>query len=150
MGYELIDVETGADWVAYHSIRRQELFESRGRYGIYDEHYPGDHGPGMFHLLLKLDGEPIGTARLDIRDNGTAVFRLVAITHTQQHRGHGRVMGGMIEERARQSGTHTLFVNAAQEAHGFYRATGWDDYQWDRAELDGRASSCIQMRKHLT
>lgn len=149
MGYELIDVEDPADWADYHAIRRQELFEARGRHGLYDENYPGERGPGMLHLMLKRDGEPIGTTRLDVRDDRTAVFRLVAIRGDQQRQGHGRALGLLVEERARRFGTHTLYVNAAPTAHGFYLATGWSDYEWDAAERVGISSDCIQMRKHL-
>ena len=45
MVYDLVDVQDPADWVAYHAIRRQELFEARGRHGLYDENYPGERGP---------------------------------------------------------------------------------------------------------
>jgi GNAT superfamily N-acetyltransferase len=149
MAYELVDVQDPADWVAYHAIRRQELFEARGRHGIYDENYPGERGPGMLHLLLKWNGRPIGTTRLDVRPDGTSIFRLVAITSDCQGKGHGRVLGMMVEGRAGKLGTHTLYVNAAQTAHGFYLATGWTDFEWDPRELVGISSDCIQMRKHL-
>lgn len=149
MVYALIDVQDPADWSAYHAIRRQELFEARGRYGVYDENYPGERGPDMYPFLLKLDDRAIGTTRLDVRSDGTAIFRLVAITSAFQGQGHGRALGLLVEERARDLGTHTLYVNAAVEAHGFYLATGWSDYEWDVAERVGLASACIQMRKHL-
>ena len=33
--HELIKVETPQDWESYHRIRREELFEARGRVGVY-------------------------------------------------------------------------------------------------------------------
>ena len=149
MVYQLVDVKDPADWMAYHAIRRQELFEARGRHGLYDENYPGEYEPNMDHLMLKLDGRPIGTTRLDVRQDGTAVFRLVAISADVQGQGHGRVMAGLVEGRARQHGVHTLFVNAARPAHGFYLAMGWHDHIWDATELTGISVDAIQMRKHL-
>jgi N-acetylglutamate synthase-like GNAT family acetyltransferase len=149
MGYELVEVTDPVDWVAYHAIRRQELFEARGRHGIYNENHPHDRAPNAYPYLLKLDGRPLGTARLDVRDDGTAVFRLVAITGSDQGKGHGRVMGQMIEDRARAFGTHTVFLNAADTAVGFYRATGWHEHVWDQTELDTFAQGCTQMRKSL-
>lgn len=149
MGYELIEVADPADWMAYHAIRRQELFEAKGRHGIYDPNYPGGRLPNMHPYLLKLDGKPLGTTRLDIRDDGTAVFRLVAITANEQGRGHGRVLGQMVEERARAFGATKLLVNAADTAVGFYKATGWREHVWDASELVGIASTCVQMRRDL-
>ena len=147
MGYELVEVTAPGDWAAYHDIRRQELFEARGRHGIYNPDYPGERLPGMYPYLLKLDGKPLGTTRLDIRDDGTAVFRLVAITASEQGKGHGRVLGQMVEDRARAFGARILLVNAAHTAVGYYEATGWQRHVWDASELVGIASDCIQMRK---
>ena len=149
MGYELIEVTDPVDWEAYHAIRRQELFEAKGRHGVYDPNYPGERAPGMYPYLLKLDGKALGTTRLDIREDGTAIFRLVAITSAEQGRGHGRVLGQMVEERARAFGARTLLVNSAPEAVGFYEKMGWYHHVWDVAELVGFASYCRQMRRDL-
>lgn len=149
MGHELINVSDPADWVAYHAIRRQELFEAKGRHGIYDANHPHDLAPDAHAYLLKLDGKPLGTTRLDMRGDGTAIFRLVAITAAEQGRGHGRVLGKMVEERARAFGARTLLVNAAPEAVGFYEKTGWSHHVWDASELVGLAVDCKQMRKEL-
>ena len=149
MSYTLVEVVDPADWQAYHTIRRQELFEAKGRHGLYDENYPGDHGPNMHHYLLKLDGRPLGTTRLDVRDDGSAIFRLVAIAAAEQGQGHGRVLGHMVEQRARAFGASVLYVNAAVTALGYYLATGWHQHVWDPSELVGIAATCEQMRKLL-
>ena len=149
MGYILAEVTEPADWQAYHAIRRQELFEARGRYGVYDENYPGERAANMHPYLLKLDGKPLGTTRLDVREDGSAIFRLVAITAAEQRHGHGRVLAQMVEERARAFGASVLYVNAAATAVGFYQATGWHDHVWDPSELVGIAVDCRQMRKPL-
>ena len=147
MGYELIEVRDPADWAAYHTIRRQELFEARGRFGVYDENHPDETAPNAHCYLLKLDGRPLGTTRLDVRDDGTAVVRMVAVTAAEQGRGHGRALGRLVEERAKDFGARTLLVNAADTAVGFYYSTGWRDHVWDQAELDSFAQACTQMRK---
>lgn len=149
MGYELVEVSEPADWVAYHAIRRQELFEAKRRFGIYDDNHPHDRAPNAHPYLLKLDGRPIGTTRLDVRADGTAVFRLVAITAAEQGKGHGRAMGLMVEVRARALGAKVLLVNAADTAVGFYYATGWRDFEWDASELVSIAAGATQMRKSL-
>lgn len=149
MGYELVEATEPDDWLAYHAIRRQELFEAKGRHGIYDPNRPDERLPGMHPYLLKFDGKPIGTTRLDIREDGSCVFRLVAVTAAEQGRGHGRVLGTMVEERARAFGAQVALVNAAPTAVGYYEATGWERHVWDEAELVSIASDCIQMRKRL-
>lgn len=147
MGYELIDVREPADWRDFHAIRRRELFEARGRFGIYNDQHPDDVADFARPYLLKVDGQSVGTMRLDLMSKERAAFRLVAVTADQQKRGHGRVMTEMVEDRARHFGVTELVVNAAAEAVGFYEKTGWTPYVWDEAELLSLASPCIQMRK---
>ncbi len=89
MGYELVVVEDPTDWQAYHAIRRVELFENKGRHGIYDDRHPDDLADFATPYLLKLDGRPIGTTRLDRRGQGEGVFRLVAVTSAEQGRDTG-------------------------------------------------------------
>lgn len=149
MGYELVEVKEPADWLAFHAIRRRELFEARGRFGIYSENHPSDVAANAHPYLLKLDGVPLGTTRLDVRDDGTAIFRLVAITADEQGKGHGRAMGQLVEDRARALGVTTLYVNAADSAVGFYCQTGWTDYTWDPSELVDLAATAVQMTKRI-
>ena len=149
MSYTLDEVTEPQDWRAYHAIRRQELFEARGRHGLYQENYPDEYEPDKHHYLLKLGGQPLGTTRLDIRGDGTCVFRLVAVTAGAQGAGHGRVLGQMVADRARSFGAHTALVNAAPTAVGYYEKSGWQRYSWDPTELVGIGSDSIQMRKFL-
>lgn len=149
MTYTLDEVTDPADWAAYHAIRRQELFEARGRHGLYQENYPDEYTPDKHHYLLKRDGIPLGTTRLDIRADGTCVFRLVAINAADQGAGHGRVLAQMAADRARAFGAHTALVNAAPTAVGYYEKTGWHRHEWDPTELVGIGSDSIQMRKFL-
>jgi len=149
MSYALVRVEDPADWVSFHAIRRVELFEAKGRFGIYDDQHPYDYADFAQPFLLKRDGRALGTTRLDLFGNGRAAIRLVAVTKDEQGRGHGRVMERMVSERARVQGVHTLLVNAAADAVGFYEKTGWERFDWDSEELVDIAVSCIQMRKLL-
>lgn len=149
MGYELVEVNDPQDWSDFHAVRRAELFEAKGRFGIYNDQHPDDYANFAHPLLLKVDGRAIGTVRLDLLGAGRAAVRLVAITASEQRRGHGRVLEALVAERARSLGVHTLLVNAAAEALGFYEATGWERHDWDPAELVNIASACIQMRKLL-
>ncbi|MCW5686563.1 MAG: GNAT family N-acetyltransferase [Pseudolabrys sp.] len=149
MRHELVAVADASDWAAFHAIRRVELFEAKGRFGIYNDQHPDDYADFAHPLLLKVDGRAVGTVRIDLLGQGRAAIRLVAITATEQGRGLGTVMEALAAERARALGVSELVVNSAAEAAGFYEKTGWTRYDWDPAELVNIASACIQMRKLL-
>lgn len=149
MTHTLAKVTNEDDWRAYHAIRRVVLWEARGRYN-YNDKYPDEFVPDNHPLLLKYNNQPIGTTRLDDRKDGTAIVRLVAITPEVQRGGHGRILGQKVEKYAHSLGTHTLLVNAAPDATGFYEKTGWTFFEWDKEELQGIAADCVQMRKDIT
>jgi N-acetylglutamate synthase-like GNAT family acetyltransferase len=148
MSYELVKVTTECDWREYHSLRRHVLWEARGQSG-YDDTRPAEYNPTNSPLLLKLNGRPIGTTRLDSLGDHRGVVRLVAIATDVQRQGHGRMLSELVEDYARHLGLNTLFVNADPDAIGYYDKMGWENYVWDRAELTGIASNCTQMRKAL-
>lgn len=149
MAYELVKVRDDADWADFHRIRRVELFEARGRFGVYDDNHPHDRADFAHPFLLKRDGQALGTTRLDLFGGGRAAVRLVAITGSEQGQGHGRVMEALVTDVARAFGVHTLFVNAVEDAVGFYAKCGWEPFEWDPSELVNSAAPCIQMRKLL-
>ncbi len=149
MSHTLSPPVTDEDWQAFHDSREAVLWTARGKSG-YDRHYRDDYDvPQNQPLLLKGDGRPVGTMRLDDFGDGRGCVRLVAILAGEQGRGHGRALSDLWEEAARARGMRTLVVNAAPEALGFYEKLGWERFVWDRAELEGIASDCIQMRKRI-
>jgi N-acetylglutamate synthase-like GNAT family acetyltransferase len=111
MNYELVKVATEHDWEEYHALRRRVLWGARGR-SDYDPTRPAERAATNHPLLLKLDGRPIGTTRLDDLGDGRGVVRLVAIASDVQRQGHGRSLSGLVERYAQQLGLHTLLVNA--------------------------------------
>jgi N-acetylglutamate synthase-like GNAT family acetyltransferase len=149
MGHELVEVTSGSDWGDYHLLRRQVLWEARGKSG-YDENHVDDRMPTNHPLLLKFDGRSIGTTRLDNLGNGKGAVRLVTVAADVQRQGHGRVLSALVETYARRLGIKYLFVNAAPEAIGYYEKMGWEYYSWDVEERTGIASDCMQMRKTLS
>ncbi len=136
------------DWYEYHSIRRRVLWERRGLTN-YDETHADEYSTANHPLLLRLSGRAIGTVRIDDFGNGTGAVRLVAIEPELQGQGHGRVLSTFVENYARRLGILTLYVNAAPEAVGYYAKLGWTPEIWDKAELVGIASECLQMSKRL-
>jgi GNAT superfamily N-acetyltransferase len=101
MSYVLLKLREPADWADFHAIRRVELFEARGRFGVYDDNHPHDRADFAHPFLLRKDGRALGAVRLDLFGEGRAAVRLVAITAAEQGRGHGRVMEAMVTEEAR-------------------------------------------------
>lgn len=148
MPYSLIQVSDPQDWESYHAIRKVALFDARGL-EKYNPDHPDEHLPDHYPLLLKCNGKPMATTRLDDRKDGTGIVRLVAVTASEQGKGHGRVLDKMVEDLARTLGIHCLYLNANPEAVGYYRRLGWKFYSWDPLELTGIAANCTQMKKTL-
>lgn len=148
MEYTLSSPTTPNERDRYHAIRKQELFDVRGRDG-YDPDRPEERQPGNFPLLFKVDDVGIGTARLDTRSSDTGVVHLVSITHTEQGKGYGRLLMNALEEFAREKGFSKLVLNAAQEAIGFYERLGYIRESWDPSELTGISADSVQMSKSL-
>jgi N-acetylglutamate synthase-like GNAT family acetyltransferase len=147
--YQLVEVKERGDWVAYHSIRRRELFEAKGR-SNYNPHHPDEFAPHHHCLLLKYKGVGIGTTRLDVYESTEGVLRLVAITKSLQGKGRGWTLLKMVGELAQQKHCITkLLVNADPSAVGFYRKQGFQEDSWNPAELVGISANAIQMSKRL-
>jgi ribosomal protein S18 acetylase RimI-like enzyme len=113
---ELVRVVIPEHWDAYHRIRREVLFESRGRHGVYDRDHPDEFAQQNHPLLLIAAERPIGTARLDCDPNGRGTVRLVAVAGKDQRRGHGRTMMSLLELYAVKQGCTVLEVNSAPDA----------------------------------
>lgn len=148
MNCELIKVTSEEDWRAYHDIRQRILWDAKGRTG-YDPERKEEQLPVNHPFLLKLDTHSIGTTRLDNFGNGTGAIRLVAIDQKFQKQGYGRKLSKMVEDYARGLSIHTLFVNAAPEAIGFYEKLEWKPFAWNSEELVGIVADCVQMKKIL-
>lgn len=145
MTYELVIVETPSEWEVYHRIRREELFEARGRFGMYDPDRPEERLPENTNLLLKKDGVGVATTRFDMLGNGTAAIRLVAVDKPLQGAGVGRVLAQKTMAFAREQGVNRLVVNAHPTAVGYYERSGFRHEAWNPEELTGIASNCVQM-----
>jgi N-acetylglutamate synthase-like GNAT family acetyltransferase len=122
---EIIDVTTTEQWQAYHRIRRQVLYEDRGRFGVYDENHPDDYRIGHFPLLILASGQPVGAARLDCVPGSLGIVRSVAISPEFQRMGFGRSLMIGLEQHAANLGMRSLDVNSAPDAVGFYEKLGW-------------------------
>ena len=131
--YELLTPSDPTEWKAYHDIRRQVLFEDRGRFGVYDEHHPDETAVGNSPKLLLYRGDPVGVIRIDI-DGTTATFRRVAVRSDVQRRGHGRALLWLARRFAADNCCVKLASFVAPNAVGFYRSAGFEislDGIWD-------------------
>lgn len=144
MPFTLEQVTTEADWDRYHTIRYEELFKPHND-GEYDRDHPDEFKEGHTSLLLKKDGEGIGTVRIDRLDAETVVVRLVAVTKKYQGKGYGRELHNQIVSFAKERGVKKIVLNAAPEAIGYYKAMGFVKDNWNPCELEGIARDCRQM-----
>ena len=124
--YALAPPTTGAEWAAYHDIRRRVLFELRGHIGVYDAEHPDERRPGNHPLLLTHDGAAVGVIRVDLAP-GRAIFRRVAVRDDLQRRGHGRVLLTLAEAFVRAAGGTFIHIQSYvdREAVGFYERCGF-------------------------
>ncbi len=92
----------------------------------------------------------MGTVRLDHISPQIAIVRMLAIAKGDQGQGYGRVLEGLICEKARSLGVKTLYVNAAKEAITYYVHLGWQFFEWNEQESKHFLSSGgRQLKKKL-
>lgn len=149
MRYGFGPVRTQEEWDAYHRIRREELFEARGRLGVYDATHPDEYKAGNTPLLLKKNGLGVATTRLDKLDDITAAIRLVAVTKSMQGTGLGQLLIARTVLLARTIGVARIVVNAAPSASGFYKRVGFLEETWDPAEPTRNTLAGVQMALYL-
>lgn len=117
---------------AYHRIRREVLWEARGRTD-YQEDHPDEWAEGHFPMLFFVDGIPVGVVRIDLDDKlQEAIFRRVAIATPEQRKGFGRKLMEAAETFASERGFQWLVANVAIDAIPFYEKLG---YVLDRDSL---------------
>ncbi|WP_404943442.1 GNAT family N-acetyltransferase [Rhizobium ruizarguesonis] len=106
------------------------LFEARGQYD-YVPDGPEEIKEQNLSLLFKLDGQAIGTVRLDQKPDGRAIVRLVAIAPDLQRRGHGTAVLERVERLALSLGIRDLLVHSAPDAVGFYQKFGFSPFAFE-------------------
>jgi GNAT superfamily N-acetyltransferase len=123
------------EWARYHEIRKRCLFEKYNGKGTphyfeYDPFHPDENDPANHPLVFLAGGQVIGTIRIDIKPDGRAVFRLVAIDDALQGQGLGSVMLAKAEAFARERGAETICLNAVPDAYRFYIRHGYGPARW--------------------
>src|SRR5205085_8769267 len=100
-----------------------------------------------FPHLLRHNGEPLGTIRIDILDNARAAFRLIAIRPDRQRQGHGSMLLRLAEARAISFGRSEVVLNALKPALGFYRNHGYEAGPW--FDVKPERSHSVRVGKRL-
>lgn len=134
---ELVPPSADAILAEDHAMRKRMLFDPIGR--PYDDDHPDESRDGNHRRVLLLDGELIGTVRID-KDVPDAAFRLVTIREDLLGRGYGRRLVELSENFARSWGCRRAVVTAGDQPVGF-----WEKCSYSRFS-DGRR---IIMRKDL-
>src|SRR5262245_16677421 len=98
--YSLRPVRSAQDWSAYHTIRRDAIFNTLLPGHSYDEQNEDEFKPYHFPYLLFRNDEAIGTVRIDLIDSKHAGLRLIAIRKSLQRNGHGAVLLKLAEQEA--------------------------------------------------
>jgi GNAT superfamily N-acetyltransferase len=140
--YDLILIENADDVDAYHRIRHLALF---GGSDEYIHNGPEEIKEENLSLLLKHWQEPTGTVRLDQKDGGKAIVRLVAIVPHLQRQGHGTVLMDRVERLAVSLGFQELLVHALPSALGFYLKAGYSPFSFEAGNLQS-----VQLHKLIS
>jgi GNAT superfamily N-acetyltransferase len=133
---ELRTPRSATEWDRLHAIRKSSIFDvyhpPDGPWPCeYDPAHPDDRDPANRPLVLVADGEVAGTLRLDLKPDGRAVVRLVALEPALRGGGFGAAMLEMAEAMARAAGARSLCVNAQPGVVGFYARRGFAPARWE-------------------
>jgi GNAT superfamily N-acetyltransferase len=128
--YELRRLRADAEWDRYHAIRKLSLFETYHPWIPYDRYHPDEHHPDNHPLGFFRDGEMVGTIRIDLKPDGRAIFRMVAIIDGKRGQHLGSRLLRTAEAYAEGSGAAAACLNAVRPALGFYVRHGYTPLQW--------------------
>lgn len=122
--------DTGAVYVRDANYSADEGIIRRIRFAVFvdEQGVPAalemdDRDPACLHVLAFVNGEPVGTGRLDTALHGK-VGR-VAVTAPSRRRGVGRAVMEALHATARRHGLPAVWCNAQVAAVPFYERLGY-------------------------
>ena len=118
-----------------HAIRRSEIFDryhppATEWWVPYDPDHPDDRDPRHRALVQMLDGEVVGTCRVDALHGDRAALRLVAVDPRWRGQGLGAELVEAAEEVALGLGAELLCLNAQPSVTAFYGRLGFVPQAW--------------------
>ncbi len=129
----IVDPQSDALWEAYIACRVRNLYTP---YGLPSSCADNDLDrprtrDDVLHRAAMLDGRVAGVGRLDLqpgREKGpSAQLRYFAVDGDTRGAGVGRALMAEFEQRATDRGVRFLWMEARQEALGFYERCGYGD-----------------------
>ncbi len=117
--------ESREEWDAYHVIRQKAIFEPYYPNATYVRDHPDEGRREHYPLILVVDGEVVGTLRIDLLDDERAALRLVAIRPDRQRHGHGSALLRLAEDFIRRHGRRRVVVHGNAAVIGFYFDNGY-------------------------
>ena len=132
---QLRPLRSDAERDRYHAIRAKEIFELYHRADgpnpcRYEPDHPDEDDPANHPLVLVADGTVAGTIRIDLKPDGRAVLRLVAVAPEWRGTGLGAELLVQAEAYAARLGARSLSVNAQSASVGFYARGGFIPGAW--------------------
>jgi predicted GNAT family N-acyltransferase len=128
MAFHIDRVETAADMAAALAVRTRVFVEEQ-HVPIEEEVDGFDHvgAAGVVHVLGRLDGVPIATARLllETHDGGYPHIGRVAVLAEHRGSGYGREVMAALHREARERGFAGVTLAAQMHAIGFYEGLGY-------------------------
>ncbi|WP_226013065.1 GNAT family N-acetyltransferase [Halomicrobium salinisoli] len=139
-GVERVDEESLTPVLALRRavfVEEQGVPEDRERDGRDDE---------AVHFLARVDGDPVGTARLRRAGGATGKVERVAVLPAHRGDGWGRRLMTAVEDEARRRGLDRLRLHAQTSVEGFYRAL---DYETTSDVFEEAGIPHVEMEKRL-
>ncbi len=119
------------EWDEIHRIRKEEIFSVYHPNIAYDPAFatdgktPDDTKKGNYLFVLLLEGNVIGTMRIDMLSKNEAALRLIAIDHRYQKKGLGDVLMDHAEAFIREKGCSVILLHAEKPIVPFYTKRGY-------------------------
>jgi predicted GNAT family N-acyltransferase len=89
-----------------------------------------EHDGAALHFMALADGQPVGTARAVLKDNGTsAKIGRVAVRRSNRGFGIGKLLISAIEEAADLAHVRNFLLDAQTHALQFYERLGYVAYE---------------------
>lgn len=122
-GVNVAAPQTDAEWASYHDLRWQVLRAPWGQPRGGDD----DEGlePTVHAMIADEAGQAIAVGRLIVKSATEAQVRSMATAEPWRGRGLGRQVLEYLEQQARAAGIQTVFLNARENALGFYAKLGY-------------------------